>query len=621
MADPARRAQPSAPLLTSLRQFGAAMIAIAPRQVAETGAVMLGLSATEGIGLLLLVPLLQLVGVDAQSGPLTRVTSAFSAVFAAVGVRPTLALVLSVYVAAVAAQSLLERRQAVLSQLLERRMVTALRERLYRAIVGARWTTFARSRASDYTQILTEETARVGMATYWLVDVSVSAVTSLVYVILAARFAPGMTGLVVLCGAVLAVAVRPHIERARTAGQAHSDASSRLYAAIAEHLASLKLARSYGAEGRHADAFARLSVELSDVGLAATRSYSRVRQGLSIGTATVLALIVYVSYTVLAVSTAQLLLLLFLFGRLVPRLTTLYQKVQSLATLLPAFAAVIDVERRCIDAAEPPAGPPEPARLTLSIALEQVTFDYHGDGQTPALRDISLTIPAGTTTAIVGPSGAGKSTVVDVVMGFLDPSDGRVLIDGKRLIPAQLADWRRRIGYVPQDPFLFHDTIRGNLLWARPDAGDRELWTALRLAAADGFVTALPRGLDTVVGDRGVLISGGERQRLSLARALLRDPALLILDEATSSLDSENESRIQQAIANLHQRMTIIVITHRLSTVRDVDMIHVLDGGLLIESGTWDELMTRRSGRLRALGDAQGLDDRFGAGVSLPVLT
>ena len=187
---------------------------------------------------------------------------------------------------------------------------------------------------------------------------------------------------------------------------------------------------------------------------------------------------------------------------------------------------------------------------------------------TPALADLNLTIEAGSTTAIVGVSGAGKSTLADLVLGLLRPDRGRVLIDDVALDPAHLPAWREQIGYVAQDTFLFHDTVRANMRWACPEATDADILEAFRQAAADRFVAALPQGLDTVLGDRGMRLSGGERQRLALARALLRKPSLLILDEATSALDSDNERLILQSIQALHGRVAIVIISHRLSTLR-----------------------------------------------------
>jgi ATP-binding cassette subfamily C protein len=195
---------------------------------------------------------------------------------------------------------------------------------------------------------------------------------------------------------------------------------------------------------------------------------------------------------------------------------------------------------------------------------------------------------------------------VDLLLGLLTPQEGRILVDGTPLTPALIGAWRRQVGYVPQETLLFHATIRENLLWVRPDATDEEMSEALRLAAADGFVANLPRGLETVVGDRGVLLSGGERQRLSLARALLRRPRLLVLDEATSSLDSENEMRIQKAIDGLHTQVTMVIVAHRLSTIRSADFIYVLDHGRAVERGTWKELTSRRTGRFLDLYRAQG---------------
>jgi ATP-binding cassette, subfamily C, bacterial len=177
-------------------------------------------------------------------------------------------------------------------------------------------------------------------------------------------------------------------------------------------------------------------------------------------------------------------------------------------------------------------------------------------------------------------------------------------VDGVPLDPGSMSRWREQIGYVPQETFLFHDTIRANLLWARPTATEGELREALRLASADAFVRRLPNGMETVIGDRGILLAGGERQRLALARALLRSPDLLILDEATSSLDSENERQIQHAIERLHGRTTMLVITHRLATIREADLIHVMENGRLVESGSWWDLV-RGGGRFEDLCRAQ----------------
>ena len=236
--------------------------------------------------------------------------------------------------------------------------------------------------------------------------------------------------------------------------------------------------------------------------------------------------------------------------------------------------------------------------MASELRLENVSFRYDEVAGPDVLEGLSLAIPAGRTIAITGPSGSGKSTLADLVMGLLEPTRGWLTIDGAALVPARARAWRRSIAYVPQECFLFRDSVRANLLWARPDASDRDLWSALKLAAADGFVSALPRGLDTVIGDRGLRLSGGERQRVALARAVLRQPRLLVLDEATSALDNDNERLVQAAIERMHGLTTIMVIAHRLTTIRTADEIVVLAEGRMLERGTWDELVDRRGGWL-----------------------
>ena len=206
------------------------------------------------------------------------------------------------------------------------------------------------------------------------------------------------------------------------------------------------------------------------------------------------------------------------------------------------------------------------------------------------LTDIDLSIPRGTMVALVGDSGAGKSTLIDLIMGFHEPTQGRILIDGTPLQALDILSYRHRIGYVPQDAVLFNTTIRENLRWAKPDATHDEIRQACRQAHAEEFIERFPEGYDTVVGDRGVRLSGGQCQRMALARALLRQPELLILDEATSSLDSQSERLIQQAIEAAAKNTTVIVIAHRLATIVNADAIYVLHGGRIVEEGTYRTL-------------------------------
>jgi ATP-binding cassette subfamily C protein len=240
------------------------------------------------------------------------------------------------------------------------------------------------------------------------------------------------------------------------------------------------------------------------------------------------------------------------------------------------------------------------------IRLDRVTFAYRHD-RGPAVLSVRLAIPAGAIVALVGPSGAGKSTIADLVMGLIVPDAGVVSIDDVPLTPERARQWRSHVGYVAPDAFLFHDSIRANLQWAKPEASETEIRDALRMADADEFVTALPNGLDTIVGDRGAALSQGERQRLALARALLRNPQLLVLDEATNNLDSASESRVLDTLEALRGETSTIIIAHRIATVRRANLIYVIENGTVIESGDWNALSARPSGRFRAMREAQEL--------------
>jgi ATP-binding cassette subfamily C protein len=585
-------------------RFLRAMVRLVPRRIVAGVALSLAVTASEAAGVLLLAQLLALAGTGTPGGAAGTLVRTVENTFRAVGVQPTLGAVLGVFVVLAVAVALLQRTQNLVTNRMELEVSLDARTRLYDAIAGARWLPLARARSSDLLTGLTTEVDRVGSAAAFLLTFFVHALLVLAYLAVALRLSPTLTAVAMACGGLLLLVLRRQRLATRHAGQEISAVSAELVSAATEHLGALKVVKSYGAEERNARMYASVARRATEVRMRAWATFADARAAFLCGSVVMLAAVAYVALEVLRVSGSTVLLLVFIFYRLVPRLAHLQNVYQMLAHDLPAWEeveariAALRAEREAL------SGPAERAALARSIRFDDVSFAYE-PGRGDAVRGLSLEIQARRTTAVVGPSGAGKTTVADLVMGLVQPRTGQVVIDGRALDEGWMRAWRAGIGYVAQDTLLFNDTVLANLRWARPEATEAEVWEALRLAAAEDFVRALPDGLATHVGDRGVRLSGGERQRLALARALLRRPALLILDEATSALDAENERRIRDAIRGLHGRMTILMITHRLPSVRDADVVHVMEGGRWVESGTWAELMERPAGRFRRLWASQ----------------
>ncbi|RKH13707.1 ABC transporter ATP-binding protein [Corallococcus praedator] len=282
----------------------------------------------------------------------------------------------------------------------------------------------------------------------------------------------------------------------------------------------------------------------------------------------------------------------------------LYQPVKSLSGTLSQVLTGLAAAERLFALADSPVAPDvgDDARpLARALELKGVRATY-ADGR-EALKGVDLTVPAGARVALVGPSGAGKTTLFSVLLGFLPTSGGEVHWDGVPLSSLKASSVRGQLAWVPQEPVLFSGTVRHNLRLGQPDATDEALWEALRLAHAEDFVRALPGGLDEAVGERGGRLSGGQRQRIALARAFLCRPSLLLLDEPTSALDATSEAAVGAGLAALMKGRTVLVIAHRLATVRDADLIAVVEGGRVVEAGTHTELLALRGRYARLLGE------------------
>ncbi len=585
-----------------LRPLLSALAAEDPRRLGWLMVVAVLAAIGQGLGLLLLVPLLVVAGVSGSgsSGGLVGVTRD---ALAAGGVPLTVRAMLVVYVVVVAVAAGLAAYQSVLLTRYRLRFVDGLRSRLYAAVAGASWRHLLGVRQSDLLSVLTVSVGLVGQGTLAVLNLGVAACVVAVQVAVAVRISPVITGLAAATGAALMALVWPLVRRSRRLGAALIADNRRVLGSVTGFLDGLKLAKAHGLGPRHVAIFdetirrsRRSQIDFATAGAVATAIQLIV-------TAVVLAVLVDFAVEAIALPLANVLVLAFIFTRLVAQITAAQQNVQTAAQALPAAQELLATVESCEAAAEDPPGAAAGRReIGSGVRLERVSFAYPGGPE--ILHDVSIELTSRRTTALVGPSGAGKTTVADLVTGLLTPSAGIVAIDGRPLDGETLGAWRAAVGLAPQEPFLFHDTIRANLLWARGEANEDDLWAALELAMAAGLVAGLPDGLDTVVGDRGGRLSGGERQRIALARALLREPQLLVLDEATSSLDSEHELAIRRALAGLRGRMTMLVIAHRLSTVSHADAIVVLDGGRVVEQGGWEELSRRGDGRLRALIDA-----------------
>ncbi len=386
----------------------------------------------------------------------------------------------------------------------------------------------------------------------------------------------------------------------RERGQINAEVTGRL----AESLGGVRIVKSYVAEKREELVFAKgahrlfRNVAQSLTGVSAITAFSSVVIGstgiammlvggnaIKSGAMTIGDLVMYLSFTAL--------------------MTMPVIQLASIGTQMSeAFAGldrIREIRRMATEDQEDENRAPLPD-VRGRVEFENVTFEYNAG--VPVLKRVSFTAPAGSTTALVGSSGSGKSTLISLVMTFNRPLSGRVLVDGHDLTSIKLRDYREHLGVVLQDNFLFDGTIAANIGYAKPHASRDEIKAVSRIAHCDEFIEGFEKGYDTIVGERGVRLSGGQRQRVAIARAILADPRILILDEATSSLDSESEAMIQDGLKALRRGRTTFVIAHRLSTIRSSDQILVLEHGEIVERGTHDELLAA-SGRYRQLYDKQ----------------
>lgn len=564
--------------------------------------LMIGLGTIEGIGVLLIIPLLYVTGVVPGVEAGTDFTSRLAAYIRNAGIDLNLPIVLFLYIFINFLQSWLQRTQMLLNISIMQDYSIYITAKLFRAVVYAEWQLLVSKTRSAITNTLINETVRIYSGINSFLQFMVTAVITAVQIALALLIAPSLT-LWVLAGAgVVFVLLQPVLKEAHEIGDELSRISERLFFNLTEHLNGIKEIKACGIESEQIGTFVKLRNLLKGNLMRYMALQTRTDLLYKVGATVFISAFLYSAVEIFKLSPWDFILIAVIASRLWPKISSLQQTLQNINNAAAAFMSVSRLEQDCLASRENISEKQKDERVELKQGIEfrNVSFYYAEARASYALQGVDLSLRSGTTTAIVGVSGSGKSTLVDLLIGLLLPKQGEILIDGVPLTE-KLRPWRNSIGYVPQDAFLSNMSIRENLQWFCPDASEEDIWSALRVAAIESLVASLPEGLETVIGDRGVRLSGGERQRIVLARALLRKPSILILDEATSSLDSENEQRIQQAIESLQGKLTILVIAHRLSTVRKADTIVVLEQGRIVEKGDYQSLMAIDDGRFRAL--------------------
>lgn len=547
--------------------------------------LMILLGLTQGVGLAMIIPFLHVIGL-ASSGS-SQYAQLFSRTMAAMGISPGFLSVILAYLVIICIHSFALRFKDILVAKIGAGFAQHMRDRLYMRFCHTDWLGFLSIPNAEIIHVMTGDIKQVAFGTQKMIQVAATCIQVLIYIGFSFTLSLPMTLAVLGCGGIFLVLLYPFNRRAAGFGGALWTARNAMVRIMTEHINGMKVSRSYNLESEQKKSFFHTSQAMTDQMVGFNRLSATTRTWYQVGAAMAIASCLAVGVKGLDLPPVDLMVIIFLFSRILPGFSNIQQSIQRFVNTMPSFRAVLAMEEKLQPSPSRAKGgePPRTFSLEKEISFEAVWFRYDKTRDNWTLKDISFTLPARRVTAIAGHSGAGKTSIADLILGLLAPDKGLIRVDGNQLSDKDLETWRQGVGYVPQETFLFSESIADNLRKALPGATEPMLWSALEKAAAADFVSTLDHGLDTVVGDNGIRLSGGERQRIALARALLRNPRLLVLDEATSSLDRENQHLIQEALDRLRKQMTIVVIAHRFSTIENADHVVVLDQGQVLRPG------------------------------------
>lgn len=581
-----------------------------PLLIALTALVGVG----EGVSTVLLLPLLRQLGIAASANQGAAVRF-LDAGLAWVGASTTTGM-LVVIIAIAALQMILNIFLIWWTAALSRRYLSQRQTELFRAFLGAKWLFITERKAGEMSSAIITECARVGGAFTIFLTLIASAVVTVIYIVLSLNVSWQIT--VSLLGvAAFSIPFMTRLYRRTSAiGRNLDILNTELHSLLGENFSGAKFIKASDGVERASERMESL-VQAREKSIAVANALPGIsRSFLEFLAFAGLATLLVVGGAVMGVAAGNVMVVLALFGRLFPRLTAMQAQMHYLNWNMPALEVITRLQKAAEAEAEPRDKPGEARFLRVERPAKLIVRDLRAElGGRVILDGINIGLSVPGMVAVVGESGAGKSTLAHVLLGLVEPAAGSVILGPHELASSPLSAWRRAIGYVPQETILFHASVRDNLTFTNPAATKAEIELAVRRAHADEFIESLPEGYGTIIGDQGVKLSGGQRQRLGIARALLSNPILLVLDEAMSALDGASELEVLRTLEELRNELGILMITHRLAAVRSADLIYVMDNGTVAESGNWASLI-RSGARFGALARAQGLNNGSDEGVN-----
>lgn len=556
--------------------------------------VIVGMLASifEGLSISLFVPVLQnLMQETAQPAGSSALMQTLFQLMQRISAQDRLWVLPALIMGCILVKNILSYSNHVLSAWLQNKVSHQLRSQVFQQLLRVGYGYLETQDSGQLMNTLAGETWRMGEAVAKLIGLITTLCTTVVYIVLLLLISPTLTVAIGVAMALISLVVQQVTQRIDRLGRQTVRANADLGMHMYEGLVGMRTIRAFGREDYEQVKFDHTSQRMQ-LAFWRLNALSGTVQPLY----EILSALLVLAILVLAVQYDRaflpaLLTFLFMLYRLQPQM----QLIDNYRTGLQALAGSIDDVLSFTEFSDKPyinTGATPFHRLQREICLEAVSFAYPTQ-TAPAVNHISLTLPAGKTTALVGPSGAGKSTLIHLICRFYDPIEGSILVDGRSLPSLSLTDWRNRMAIVSQDVHIFNATVAENIAYGRLEATREEIVAAAQQAHAHDFICQMPQGYDTSVGDRGMRLSGGQRQRLALARAIVRNPDLLILDEATNALDSISEQLIQEALELFSRDRTVIVIAHRLSTIEQADQIVVMQQGQIAEQGTLASLLSQ----------------------------